>query len=86
MQLPDGWGVGLAQLQGGPQLYFWPSALAEQRWTTWRSPLEAPQLVHVIALEGHQRIERGDGVFHTDHGVARARPLPHGGRTITPQG
>lgn len=65
MQLPDGWSFGLAQLHGGPQVYFWPSALPEQRWTTWRSPLEAPQLVHVIALEGHQRIERGDGAFES---------------------
>jgi len=63
LQPPDGWSFGLAQLQGGPQLYFWPSALPEQRWTTWRSPLDAPWLKHVAALEGHQRIKRSDGTF-----------------------
>ena len=57
MQLPDGWSFGLAQLQGRPQLYFWPSALPDQRWTTWRSPLDAPSLAQVINLEGHQTIE-----------------------------
>jgi hypothetical protein len=56
----------MAQLQSGPRVYFWPSALAEQRWTSWRSPLDTPQLMRAIALEGHQRIERGDGTFDSE--------------------
>ena len=63
MQLPDGWSFGLAQLQGRPQLYFWPSALPDQRWTTWRSPLDAPSLAQVINLEGHQTIERNVNLY-----------------------
>ena len=62
-QLPDNWSVGLAQVQGQQQLYFWPRVLPEQRWTTWRSPLDAPSLAQVYALEGHQVIERGDSFY-----------------------
>ena len=53
-----------AQLQSRPQLYFWPSALPDQRWTTWRSPLDAPSLAQVINLEGHQTIERNGNFDH----------------------
>ena len=60
LQLPDGWRCGVAELPSGPHVYFWPSALAEQRWTTWRSPLDAPALCTAFKLEGHQEITKDD--------------------------
>lgn len=61
LQLPEGWLSGVAQLQSGPRVYFWPSSLAEQRWTSWRSPLDAPALCTAVKLEGHQEITKDDG-------------------------
>ena len=61
LQLPEGWLYGVAQLQSGPRVYFWPSSLAEQRWTSWRSPLDAPALCTAVKLEGHQEITKDDG-------------------------
>ena len=77
LKLPDGWCCGVAELPSGPHVYFWPSALAEQRWTTWRSPLDAPALRTAFKLEGHQEITKDDDsvVDEWQSGSRRSWPL-----------